>query len=84
MREERQWMMANGEFVPEELKSSLSNVEEGKDSEEGTSTRTSTRSKQSGEDIGLEDRDEDLYTGMYKGNNTYEKFLLRITVEPVG
>lgn len=66
MREERQWLMANGEFVPEELKSSLANVEESKDSEEGTSTRTSTRSKQSGEDIGLEDRDEDLYTGMYK------------------
>lgn len=73
MREERQWLMANGEFVPEELKMSFSKEEESKDSE--AEKRTSTRTKQTGEDIGLEDRDEDLYTGMYKGNPS-EQFVL--------
>lgn len=76
--------MVNGEFVLEELKLSLFNIEESKDSEEGISIRISIRLKQLGEDIGFEDRDEDLYIGMYKGSNIYEKFLLRIIVEFVG
>lgn len=68
MREERQWLMASGEFVPDELKMNFNKEEESKDSD--TERRpASTRNKTvgEGEDIGLEDRDEDLYTGMYKG-----------------
>ena len=69
MREERQWLMANGEFVPEELKLTCGK-EEGKMESEGEgkapSVVTSTL-QESTEDPALEDRDEDLYTGMYKG-----------------
>lgn len=64
MREERQWLMANGEFVPEELKMSLGKEEENTDYD--TERRPSSRNKQVDEDICLDDRDEDLYTGMYK------------------
>lgn len=70
MREERQWLMASGEFVPDELKMSFNKEEENKDSD--TERRpASTRNKTTieGEDIGLEDRDEDLYTGMFKGRD---------------
>lgn len=66
MREERQWLMASGEFVPEELKMSFGQDEEIKDSNE-TEKRPSSRSR-APDDVGLEDRDEDLYTGMYKSN----------------
>ena len=66
MREERQWMMASGEFVPEELKMSFGQDEEIKESDE-TEKRPSSRTR-GADDIGLEDRDEDLYTGMYKSN----------------
>ena len=65
MREERQWLMANGKFVPEELKVGLGKEEEAVESE--TERRPNSRSKQVNEEVGLEDRDEDLYTGMYKG-----------------
>ena len=70
MREERQWLMASGEFVPEELKSSFGkeSLEESKERETEI-RRPSSRNKQVEEDIGLDDRDEDLYTGMYKGNS---------------
>ena len=57
--------MANGEFVPEELKMSLGKEEENTDYD--TERRPSSRNKQVDEDICLDDRDEDLYTGMYKG-----------------
>ena len=60
--------MASGEFVPDELKMSLNKEEESKDSD--TERRpVSTRNKTTveGDDIGLEERDEDLYTGMFKG-----------------
>ena len=67
MREERQWLMANGEFVPDELKLSFSKEDENKDSD--TERRTSTQNKPTGADAGIEDRDEDLYTGMYKGQS---------------
>ena len=65
MREERQWLMASGEFHPEELKNSFGQEEESKESE--VEKRPSSRTREVGEDIDLEDRDEDLYTGMYKG-----------------
>lgn len=65
MREERQWLMANGKFVPEELKVGLGKEEEAVENE--TERRPNSRSKQINEEVGLEDRDEDLYTGMYKG-----------------
>jgi len=66
MREERQWLMANGESVPEELKMSFGKEEESKESE--PERRPKSPNKQNEDDIGLEDRDEDLYTGMYKGS----------------
>ena len=71
MREERQWLMASGEFVPEELKMSFGQEEESKpeDSNEAEK-RPSSRTRQADDDIGLEDRDEDLYTGMYKSKNS--------------
>lgn len=57
--------MASGEFVPEELKMSFDKEDENKDSD--TEKRPTLQNKGVEEDIGLEDRDEDLYTGMYKG-----------------
>lgn len=71
MREERQWLMANGKFVPEELKVGLGKEEEAVENE--TERRPNSRSKQVNEEVGLEDRDEDLYTGMYKVLDTLKK-----------
>ena len=60
--------MASGEYVPEELKMGFNREEENKDSDtEKRPPSTRNRTAGEGEDIGLEDRDEDLYTGMYKG-----------------
>lgn len=73
MREERQWLMASGEFHPEELKNSFGQEEESKESE--VEKRPSSRNREVTEDIELEDRDEDLYTGMYKGIRSFERSL---------
>ena len=73
MREERQWLMASGEFHPEELKNSFGQEEESKESE--VERRPSSRNREVTEDIELEDRDEDLYTGMYKGIRSFERSL---------
>lgn len=70
MREERQWLMASGEFVPDELKMSFNKEEENKDSDtERRPASTRNKTTMEGEDIGLEERDEDLYTGMFKGKD---------------
>lgn len=73
MREERQWLMASGEFHPEELKISFGKEEEDKESE--VEKRPSSRNREVTEDIDLEDRDEDLYTGMYKGIQSLKRSL---------
>lgn len=71
MREERQWLMASGEFVPDELKMSFNKEEENRDSDtERRPASTRNKTAMEGEDIGLEERDEDLYTGMFKGRDS--------------
>ena len=68
MREERQWLMASGDFVPDELKMNFSKEDENKDSDtERRPASTRNKTTMEGGDMGLEERDEDLYTGMFKG-----------------
>lgn len=60
--------MASGELVPDELKMSFNKEDENKDSDtERRPASTRNKTTMEGGDIGLEERDEDLYTGMFKG-----------------
>ena len=60
--------MASGDFVPDELKMGFNKEDENKDSDtERRPASTRNKTTMEGDDIGLEERDEDLYTGMFKG-----------------